>query len=423
MPGLVSPVSARLISFRTLPFIMVLTLADIEGAQRRIAGHCIRTPLVFSPTLSRMTGADVYLKLEMLQMAGSFKVRGAVNKILLHKHELGNRRVVAASAGNHAQGVAVAAHLAGVPATIVMPAWASISKQEATRGYGADVAVTGNTLEESIGQAHGIAREGHLFIHPYDDEEVIAGQGTIGLEILADLPTADLVVVPVGGGGLISGIATAIKSLRPAIRIIGVQAMQCPSAYESVRSGEPVEVTAGITLADGIRVTRTGDIPLPILRQLVDSIVLVDEEEIADAMLLLLERKRVVAEGAGATPVAALLNGSIPLKPGMTVVLVLSGGNIDSLQLERVILKALARQGRILRISAVLEDRPGTLAAILNIVAELKGNIVRIRHDPGERDLPVQMVRVELGIETRSHEHGKAIFESLEKAGYPIKCL
>jgi threonine dehydratase len=398
----------------------MVSLVAIQEAQRLISGHIIRTPLIHSPTFSRITGAHVYLKLEMLQKAGSFKVRGAMHKILLHREDLYGRRVVAASAGNHAQGVAVAAGLAGVPATIVMPEWTSLAKQEATKGYGAEVVIAGSTLEESIAIAHEMAQEGHLFIHPYDDAEVIAGQGTIALEILKDLPSTDLIVVPVGGGGLISGIAVAAKALRPEIRVIGVQAAQCPSAYEAVRKGVPVSVEAGTTLADGIRVTRTGVLALPIIRQNIDAIVLAGEDAIAEAMLLLLERKRVVAEGAAATPVAALLSGSVPVTPGTNIVLVLSGGNIDSLQLERVIRKALVLQERILRFSAVLEDRPGSLAVLLARIAEQKGNIVHIRHLKGDHDLPVQQVRVELELETRGHEHGQAIIKGLRETGYTI---
>jgi len=289
----------------------MVTLADIRAAEGRIAGHIIRTPVVFSPTLSAMTGAQVWFKLEALQKAGSFKVRGASNKILAAGDAIKDRGVVAASAGNHAQGVVVAAHAAGVPAVIVMPEWAAISKQEATRGYGAQVILHGRTLEESIARAESLAAEGRLFIHPFDDGEVIAGQGTIGLEILADLPETDLIVVPVGGGGLIAGIATAAKALRPEVSIVGVQAAACPSAEESLRQGRPAPVRAGQTIADGIRVAETGNSTFPAIRDLVDTIVVVTEEEIADAMLLLLERKHIVAEGAGADPPAALMNTSL----------------------------------------------------------------------------------------------------------------
>jgi threonine dehydratase len=399
----------------------MVSLTEIKAAGRAIAGHVIRTPLIHSPTFSAMTGANVYLKLEALQKAGSFKVRGATYKILQHRDECRTGGVVAASAGNHAQGVAVAAYLANVPATIVMPEWASISKQEATRGYGAEVILEGLTLEESITKAQEIATAGKLFIHPYDDEEVIAGQGTIALEILDDLPEVDTIVVPVGGGGLIAGIATAAKALRPGITIIGAQAAACPSGYEAIRRVEAVQVTPEWTLADGIRVTQTGALTLPVMRELVDTIVLATEEEIADAMLLLLDRKRVVAEGAGAVPLAALVNGSFPIVPDSNVVLVISGGNVDSPQLFRIIRQSLARRGRIMRFSVLLDDRPGTLASLLAIVAKQRGNILHIRHSPAEYDLPVNMVRVELELETRGREHITAIQHALDDANYRIE--
>ena len=329
----------------------MVSLADIRAAQERIAGHIIRTPLIYSPTLSTMTGASVYLKLETLQKAGSFKVRGATNKILLHRDEVMVKGVVAASAGNHAQGVVVAAHSAGIPATVVMPEWASLSKQEATRGYGAQVIIHGRSLEESIARAMEISGDGALFIHPFDDDEIIAGQGTIGAEILADLPQADTIVVPVGGGGLIAGIAVAAKALRPSVKIIGVQASSCPSALESLRNGKATCAPARRTIADGIRVEGPGTLTYPVIRDFVDHVAIASETEIADAMLLLLERKHVVAEGAGAVPVAALMNGSIEIVPESNIVLVISGGNVDSPRLFRIIRQSLFRQGRIMQIT------------------------------------------------------------------------
>jgi threonine dehydratase len=266
-----------------------------------------------------------------------------------------------------------------------------------------------------------LAEEGMLFIHPYDDEDVIAGQGTIGTEILDDLPKTDMIIVPVGGGGLIAGIATAVRALRPSCRIIGVQAAGCPSAYEALRTGDSVCVSPQPSLADGIRVAQTGTLTLPVIRSLVDRIVLADEDAIADAMLWLLERKKVIAEGAGAIPLAALLNGSIPIEPDSTIVLVISGGNIDTPRLERTLHHALMRQGRILRCSVVLDDHPGALARFLAIVANEKGNILHIHHEQGAYDLPVDAVRVVVEIETRGKEHGGAIVSALEGAGYPVK--
>ncbi|NMB79727.1 MAG: threonine ammonia-lyase [Methanomicrobiales archaeon] len=398
----------------------MVTLADIRAAQERISGHIIRTPVVYSPTLSAMTGAHVWFKLESLQKAGSFKVRGAANKILAAGETIRGAGVVAASAGNHAQGVVVAAHAAGVPAVIVMPEWAGISKQEATRGYGAQVILHGATLEESIERAQRLADEGRLFIHPFDDEEVIAGQGTIALEILADLPETDLIVVPVGGGGLVTGIAVAAKALRPEISIVGVQAAACPSAEEARTRGQPVRVQAGQTIADGIRVAQTGSIAFPAIRDLVDQIVLTTEDEIADAILLLMERKHLVAEGAGASPLAAIMNGAIDIRPDSTVVLVISGGNIDSALLFRVIRQSMARMGRIMRFSLLLEDQPGALAQVLGIIAKKRGNILHIHHTSGEGNVPVRMARVHLELETRGRDHMQAVRKELTEAGYDV---
>jgi threonine dehydratase len=401
----------------------VTTLEEIRASQRRIERYIIRTPLVFSPTFSEMTGARVYLKLETLQRAGSFKVRGATNKILRNLDAAKGHGVVAGSAGNHAQGVAVAARSAAVPATIVMPVWASIAKQEATLAYGARIIIAGQTLEESVAHARTLADQGMLFIHPYDDDDVIAGQGTIGTEILDDLPETDMIIVPVGGGGLIAGIATAAKELSPSCRIIGVQAAGCPSAYEALRTGSAVCVPAEPSLADGIRVAQTGTRTLPVIRSLVERVVLVDEDAIADAMLRLIERKKIIAEGAGATPLAALLDGSIRIGPASTIVLVISGGNIDSPQLERTIHHALIRQGRIMRCSVVLDDHPGALAQFIAVVARENGNILHIHHEQGAYDLPVHAVRVILEIETRGKDHVGSLMAALEKAGYEIRVL
>ncbi len=309
--------------------------------------------------------------------------------------------MVAASAGNHAQGVAVAAHSAGIPATIVMPEWSSLSKQEATRGYGAQVIIHGRSLEESIEKAQEIAHTGRLFIHPYDDDEVIAGQGTIALEILTDLPNTDMIVVPVGGGGLIAGIAIAAKAKKPDIKIIGVQAGECPSAKEAIRQGSPFRIPAGKTIADGIRVAETGARTFPLIQHYVDQLVLVSEEEIADAMLLLLERKHIVAEGAGAVPLAAIMNGSIDVEPGSKVVLVISGGNVESTQLFRVIRQSLTRQGRIMHFSVMLDDQPGAFARLLSVIAKERGNILHIHHAQGDSDIPVLMAKVTIELETR----------------------
>ncbi|HVN73267.1 MAG TPA: threonine ammonia-lyase [Methanoregula sp.] len=396
----------------------MVTLADIQAAERRISGKVIRTPLVYSPTLSRMTGAKIYLKLETLQKAGSFKVRGATNKIMIHHSEILASGVIAASAGNHAQGVAVAASGLGMPATVVMPEWASLPKQEATRGYGASVIIQGASLEESIARAEEMAKNGALFIHPFNDEEIIAGQGTIGLEILEDLPGTDMIVVPVGGGGLIAGIALAAKSLRREIRIIGVQTTECPSAKNALEHKTPECVPARKTIADGIRVEGLGSLPMHVIQDWVDQVTLAKEEEIADAMLLLLERKHIIAEGAGAVPVAAILNGSIAIVPGSTIVLVISGGNVEINKLFRIIRSSLIRSGRLIDVAIDLDDIPGALPRLLDTINGGGGKIVGIRHPPGEKGVPVFMERIVLEIETRGQSHATDILRAIAKAGY-----
>ena len=396
----------------------MIGIRSIEEAQNRIAPHIIRTPLVYSPTFSEKTGAHVFLKLETFQKAGSFKVRGATNKILIHGEKARRHGVVAASAGNHAQGVAVAAGRAGVTATIVMPAWASEAKQAATQGYGARIILSGQTLEECVDHAQSLARDGMLFIHPYDDEDVISGQGTIGLEILGDLPGTDRIIVPVGGGGLIAGIAVAVKAVRPSCAITGVQASACPSMAEALRTGKPACVIPKQTLADGIRVAQAGSLALPIVRSLVDHIALVDEDAIADAVLHLIERKKVIAEGAGATPLAALLSGAVTVERGSTIVLVISGGNIDSSLLEQTIRRGLALHGRILQCSVIMDDRSHSLAAFLSVLAQEQGEILSIRKDEDSAWLAPGAVRVRVGIKTRGADHSKAFLSALESAGY-----
>lgn len=401
----------------------MINFSDVLQAANLLTGRVIRTPLVYSPTFSRIAQAEVYLKLENLQMGGSFKVRGATYKLQsnLKKIQLG---VVAASVGNHAQGVAQAACVAGVPATVIMPVWASISKQEATRAYGAEVRLMGKSLVESIEIGRLMAQETkRIFIHPYDDEEVIAGQGTIGLEILEDLPDADLIIVPVGGGGLIAGIALAAKAIRPEARVVGVQAASCPSARKALEIGRPVEVDAEErgSIADAIMVTQVGEAAFPFLQKLVDDIVLVDEEQIASAVLKLLERKRILAEGAGAAPLAALLGGSLQIAEGSRVVLVISGGNVDSLLLERILAEGLFREGRLMHFSVCLEDAPGSLARLLGLLADQEANVVHIHHARNESGVAINYTRVDLELETRGFEHIKEIERAMDRAGYGYK--
>ena len=401
----------------------MISLDDIKKAAEILKGKILRTPLIYSPTFSSMSGAEVYLKLENLQGTGSFKLRGATVKIQSHLKSIGPKGVVAASAGNHAQGVTLAAKRAGLPATIVMPELASITKQVATKGYGGHVLLEGQSIGDSINRACELAQTGMTFIHPYDDPDIITGQGTIGLEIFEDLPDADMIFVPVGGGGLISGIASAAKAIRPEVRIIGIQTEACPGAYRARVHGRPTRVDAGKSIADGIAVKQVGDLTFPIIQKKVDEIALVKEEEIAEAILMLLERKRILAEGAGAVPLAALLGDYVKIQKGRKVVLVISGGNVDSTLLDRIIRKGLFCHGRIMRISVCLEDVPGSLAQLLAVIARLKANVLNIYHARSERDLAIHLSRVELELETRGPDHIREVLDELENAGYHIeKC-
>ena len=399
----------------------MISLAAIEKAAEFLRGRVIRTPLVYSPTFSHLTGAEVYLKLENLQETGSFKLRGATVKIHRLREQIGPEGVVAASAGNHAQGVALAAKRAGIKATIVMPESASLPKQEATGAYGGEILLTGQNISECLQQAELLAQQGRILIHPFDDPDIIAGQGTIALELLQDCADLDFVFVPIGGGGLISGIASGIKALRPQARVIGVQAASCPSAHQALKKGEVTRVEAGRSLADGIAVKEIGKLPFAIMAETVAQVVLVDEDQIAAAMVLLMERKKVLAEGAGAVPLAALLGRTVEVPPGSRVVLVISGGNVDSPLLERVIRQELFRNGRIMRFSVCLEDIPGALARFLSIPARLKGNVLHLYHHRSGRDLPVYLSRVEVELETRGPAHVEEIIGELQRAGYQIQ--
>ena len=399
----------------------MVSLQDIQKAADILRNEVIRTPLVYSPTFSRMTGARIYLKLENLQRTGSFKLRGATYKLISRFAEIGPDGVVAASAGNHAQGVALSARRAGVRSTIIMPEWASITKQEATRNYGGEVILEGQSIGECINKAKELARAGRMFIHPFDDPDIITGQGTIGLEIMEDLPDPDLILVPVGGGGLISGIALAAKAVRPGVRVLGVQSTACPSAYEARRKGVVERVESARSIADGITVKQVGDITFSIMQEKVDDIVLVEEDRIAAAILSLLERKKVLAEGAGAVPLAALFSPSAGVEKGQKVVLVVSGGNVDSPLLERVIWQGLSRNGRIMRFSVCLDDVPGTLTRLLSVIAGLKANVLHIYHERSGVDLGIYHSRVQLELETRGPEHILEVFRELGIAGYEIK--
>ena len=399
----------------------MVTLADIEAARERLSGSIIQTPLVYSKTLSRLSSREIFLKLENLQTTGSFKLRGSLNKIKLLTAAGQVSGVVAASAGNHAQGVAYAAALAGLPATIVMPQWASLSKQAATEGYGGRVVRHGQTLTEALEHARSLVETGLTFIHPFDDPEIIAGQGTLGLEIAAAMPEVDTVLVPVGGGGLAAGVSLAVKASLPRAKIFGVQSSLVPSAQAAFAAGQPIAVAGAPTLADGINVTCLGRHPFPLLYRYLDGLALVSEAEIAEAVLLLLEKKKILSEGAGAVPAAALLHALAGRDLGHNIVLVISGGNMDIPLLERVVQRGLVNSQRLLTLIVVLPDSPGSLGKLASLLGQSGANILHLAHDRLGFDLPLQETRVKLDLETLGLEHCHKIIEDLQRAGYRLE--
>ena len=397
----------------------MLELKDFEAAADRLKNVIHNIPLSTSCTFSAMTGAEVYLKYENQQKTGSFKVRGAYNKIMKRFAEGDLHAVVASSAGNHAQGVAFAATAAGVKSTIVMPRSAPIAKVSATQGYGAEVVLAGNIYDEAYAKACEICEEtGAEFIHPFDDEDVMAGQGTIALEILRDLPGVDMIFVPAGGGGLISGVAYAVKHLKPECRVIGVQAAGAPSMADSIRQGRIIELPSVSTIADGIAVKKPGDLTFALCRQYVDEIVTVTESEIASAILTLMETQKTVAEGAGATSVAAAMFGKVDTEK-KTVCLV-SGGNIDVSILSRVITKGLTKTGRITEITTKVTDKPGQLTTLLQRVARTGANIISISHNREDEKSEINSCVVSMVLETRNIDHVHEIHNSLAQAGYEL---
>jgi len=400
---------------------VAIKLADIESAQARLRGMVLHTPLVYSHTLSRLNGREVYLKLENLQTTGSFKLRGAMNRLTLFKERGEGDKVVAASAGNHGQGVAYAATVRGIPAAIIMPRGASISKQMACQGYGATVILHGQDLSQALEKAKELAAAGYVFIHPYDDPEVIAGQGTLGLEILADLPEVDAVVLPIGGGGLAAGVSLALKGRKPQVQVYGVQTLQVPSLQAALAHGGPIPVPARPTLADGIQVPLVGNWTFPILKELLTELALVSEREIAQTLLFLLEGKKILAEGAGAAATAGFQGPLQGRDLGPKVVLVVSGGNIDIPLLERVVPRALLERGRLLNLRVALSDRPGSLGGLTTLLGEVGANILHLFHDRLARELPLDFTRVEINLETRGLEHSQEVLRALEAAGYQVE--
>jgi threonine dehydratase len=398
-----------------------MTAEEIKAARVRLGTTIYATPSAHSETLSDITGCRVFVKLENLQMTGSFKERGAANLLLQLSPEERRRGVVAASAGNHGLAVAFHARKLGAGAVIVMPEWAPLAKVSAARRHGAEVVLHGENYDEAYARAREIeAERGLVFVHPFDDPRVIAGQGTIGLELLEQVPGLEAVVVPVGGGGLIGGIALAVKAARPDIRMVGVQAEAAPAMKEALRQRHRVTVPSGVTIADGIAVRRVGEHTFDLARRWVDEVVCVGEEEIANAILLLLEIEKTVVEGAGATPLAALVNRRVALQ-GKTVALVLSGGNIDVNIISRIIERGLVKDGRLVRLAVVLRDRPGALARLTALVAEARANILHIEHDRAFARTPVGETQVQLTLETSGREQIEAIKRHLAQAGYVVE--
>jgi threonine dehydratase len=401
----------------------MLSIADIERARARIKDAIYESPCAHSETLSRLTGNKVYLKLENLQMTGSFKERGALNKILALSDEERRRGVIAASAGNHAQGVAFHAVRRGLRAVIVMPETTPLIKVTRTRGYGAEVVLHGSNYDDAFTEAmRRRAAEELTFIHAFDDELVMAGQGTVGLELIEQNPYLDAVVVPIGGGGLIAGVAVAIKETNPRIRIIGVQTGRLPSMKAAVAARAPEVLPAAGTIADGIAVRRAGEHTLPVVARYVDDIVTVEEEEIASAILLLLEQEKTVAEGAGAAPLAALLKGATGLA-GKKVALVIGGGNIDVNLLSRIIERGLVKDGRLVRLRVRIADHPGALHQLTGVVAQTRANILEVFHNRAFSRVELGQTAVDLTLETRGPDHIEALTARLRDAGYELEHL
>lgn len=396
----------------------MVSLQDIWKAKENLDGIIHKTNLDLSHTFSELAGNSVFLKTENLQKTGSFKIRGAYNHIVSLSPEERAKGVIAASAGNHAQGVALGATRAGIPSTIVMPQGAPISKITATRGYGADVILHGHVYDDAYNKALEIQKEkGSTFVHAFDNKEVIAGQGTIGLEILDEAPDIDAILVPIGGGGLISGIAVAVKALKPKIKIIGVEARGAACLKASRENGKMCSLDTAQTIADGIAVKCPGELTYDLIEKYVDDIVTVSDEEIASTILLLLERAKLVAEGAGATALAALVYKKTQLK-NKRVAAVISGGNIDMNFISRIIEKGLVKTGRNVKLKAIITDKPGNLQQFLRIIAENKANVISIHHDRLKEEIPLDQAVVQVVLETQSSEHVNTLVKNLNQAGF-----
>ncbi len=400
---------------------MAVSIDDIRAAAETIKGAVIRTPLVPAPRLSQRLGAEIFLKLENLQVTGSFKDRGAFNKLKGLTPAEAEAGVIAMSAGNHAQGVAYHAQHLGIPSVIVMPEFAPFSKVERTRGFGARVELTGDTLDASAVAAREIAeREGLTFVHPYDDEAIIAGQGTIGLEMLADEPGLDTLVVPIGGGGMLAGIGISARALKPGIELVGVEVENFASMYQAINGLPPT--AGGTTLADGIAVKNPGALTRPVIEDLGVEIVLVDEQAIETAVVLLCELQKLVAEGAGAAGLAALLARPERFR-GRKVGIVVCGGNIDIRLLSWVLTRGLVRDGRLVRLRVDIVDQPGVLARLADFIGACGGNIMEVHHQRLFYNVPAKQAEIDVVVETRNADHVHEIVARLRAGGFPTRVL
>ncbi|HYM08386.1 MAG TPA: threonine ammonia-lyase [Terriglobales bacterium] len=396
----------------------MITLADVQAALERIRPSIYLSPFTLSATFSQLTGNSIYLKLDNLQRTGAFKERGALNKLLTMTAEERDRGVIAASAGNHAQGLAYHAGRRGIKAQICMPLTTPLIKVSATKSYGAEVILHGANYDDACEEAIRRGQQQHLtFIHPFDDDAVIAGQGTLGLEMLQQHPEIEAVVVPIGGGGLIGGIACAIKETNPKVQIIGVQTSRLPSMKAAVAEGKPVTLAPAATIADGIAVRRAGDRTLPLVQKYVDEIVTVDEEEIANAVLLLLEREKTMAEGAGAAAIAALINRKLHMA-GKKIAVLVCGGNMDVTLLSRIIERGLVKDGRLVRLRVHLPDYPGALHRLTGILADHRANIVETSYDRAYYGVNLGETAIDITMETRGPDQIAELLAALEAAGY-----
>ncbi len=391
---------------------------EVEQAAHRLAPVIHNVRVTKSQTFSEMSGCELYLKCENRQKTGSFKVRGAYNKLAKLKEEQGVSEVIASSAGNHAQGVAYASKCLGIHATIVMPKSTPIAKVQATAGYGAEVVLAGDCYDEAYAKAVSLQKEsGAVFIHPFDDEDVIAGQGTIAYEILHDLPNVDVIVVPAGGGGLLSGIATYVKAINPRIKVVGVQAEGANAIVNSFQKKKHCTTKAVNTIADGIAVQNPGKTTVSLINQYVDEMVSVSDDEIASAILLLLEREKQVVEPSGAAPLAALLNQKLDCK-GKRVVCVLSGGNIDVSFIHKVVEKGLLTRGRNMKFKTLMQDVPGALEQFCTVVRQQNANIIEVQYDRFQADLGLRETIIHMAVEVSGRSHGEALIQALNEKGY-----